>query len=911
MLGEGVGATRGAALFVLVDAEPRRRAQLDTAIQTVCDLGEVLRGGESPWRVARIVAGATAQEPLMAAVRREVAGLSGESIDVALVVLVGLIEGPAAEPALRGPRGIASLREVAAAVQACRAGRRLFAVAGWASDGELEPPLSEGCAAALSSFDAPDNSALVAVGLGSQAQPTLQGLFDALAGRALDPSTGTVTFASLASDISCAVPGVWLSGGIDSSSALFAPGGLVGAADLRLSRRPFPIAVGAPLPLLENNLVGTMLPGQFRVDALFARGGFGAIYRARQLRVDRDVAIKVLHAVVDPGSPSGRQFVQEVQSVARIDHPNVVRVYQADLTADGRLFFAMELLEGRDLEQVLREEGTLDQSRAIALICQMLAGLGAAHEAGLVHADIKPANALVVVKRGVERLVLVDFGLSRLRLGELPARSVGGTPAYMAPEQLRDGRVDARSDLFSAALVLVTLLTGWRRKSLEELVPPLGEIADAQLRAALGRALAIDPLERFQSATALVDALAREPEKRPRVDELLPTSEAPSVKSPIRWLRRGRLISGVGIALAIAGSWWWRQAGNEARLSPASLSGIAGSAQAPAQREILIGGSGTLLYGFFEPLRDFLEAKSGASVPIDSKFDLGSGGAMRSLRAEEIDVAALSVRFDRSAPAELLSAGKILLEVAIGFDETALFVRRDNPLRRLDIVDIRAHLCCAVGQPLTQPSWSQLGMPASPLAGQRVGWTLFGRTAPPVPRDSTSSTLLQADGWFCASRQLCAPASSTEEASADEVLAKLMTGPDVLALSTLAFANPQVVPLVIVDAARGMRLDGRKVLWLYLPVIEGMPVAPELCRLLDAVLDPSVAARLQAADKVQGLPERQRQQQRNSLGLDDGSCQVRPVMRPPEGAAKDGVIRASVGDSLEIQQRWVPDPPQP
>src|SRR5262249_41586079 len=154
------------------------------------------------------------------------------------------------------------------------------------------------------------------------------------------------------------------------------------------------------------------------------------------------------------------------------------RIFQADMTYDGRLFFAMELLDGQDLQQL----GVVPQPRAVALARQLLAGLGAAHDAGLVHADVKPANAIVVPKGDGERVVLVDFALARLRAPDRAVESAGGTPAYMAPEQLHEGRVDARSDVFAAGLVLVTLLTGWRRPNAFTMVPPLDGIEDARLR---------------------------------------------------------------------------------------------------------------------------------------------------------------------------------------------------------------------------------------------------------------------------------------------------------------------------------------------------------------------------------------------------------------------------------------------
>ncbi|MBK7537776.1 MAG: serine/threonine protein kinase [Myxococcales bacterium] len=459
----------GAALFVLVEGAAGRVGPLDAAIQTVCDLGEVLRTGEPPWRVGRVVAGASSSEPVVMAVQRELCALAVKPVDVALLVLVGPIGGPDDDPRLEGATGPASLRDIAAAARTWRAERYVIAVAGWSAAGGREPELRDACARALESAGGPT---VVAVGLDALAQPTLEGLLGALEGSAIDPSTGTVTYASLLCDVARAAPGALIEGS-SLGATLFSPGPLAGASDPRRSHRQGSARRAGPLPAVPaaddaEDLTGAMLPGQFRIDGLFARGGFGAIYRARQLAVERDVAIKVLRATVEHGAPSGRLFLHEIQSVGRIDHPNVVRIHHADVTATGRLFFVMELLEGRDLEKLLADEGLLPRARAVALIGQLLAGLGAAHEVGLVHADVKPANALVVPRGGGERLVLVDFGLARLRPVDQPARSVGGTPAYMAPEQLREGRVDARSDLFSATLVLVTLLTGWRRSSLEE-----------------------------------------------------------------------------------------------------------------------------------------------------------------------------------------------------------------------------------------------------------------------------------------------------------------------------------------------------------------------------------------------------------------------------------------------------------
>ncbi|MBL8625009.1 MAG: SUMF1/EgtB/PvdO family nonheme iron enzyme [Myxococcales bacterium] len=322
----------------------------------------------------------------------------------------------------------------------------------------------------------------------------------ALGGLASDPSTGTVTLASLGRFVSARLPTAVVRP-VDDRDAFITPGAL----DLLRSRRiDAPASGGGVAPAS----VGTVLPGRFRLDAELARGTFGTVYRARQLAVERDVAIKLLHGDIDPTSPDGHLFLQEIRAVGRLDHLNVVRIYQADVAHDGRLFYAMELLSGQTLTEVAAA-GAVELTRAVALVTQVLAGLAAAHDAGLIHADIKPANVIVVPLRGIERAVLVDFGLARLRASE-PAASAGGTPAYMAPEQLRHGRVDARSDLFSTALVLVHLLTGWRRRKADELAPPLDGVEDARVRAALTRALAIDPAARFATAGEFAAALTGE-----------------------------------------------------------------------------------------------------------------------------------------------------------------------------------------------------------------------------------------------------------------------------------------------------------------------------------------------------------------------------------------------------------------
>ena len=347
-----------------------------------------------------------------------------------------------------------------------------------------------------------DDGLRVAVVTRDQGATAIDALVAGLRGAALDLRRGAITARSLAAHLETVGARVALPAGDAADRELFEPPSLE-----RLWRLGWSVAAGRPAVTAtgDDPALGTVLPGRFRLDARLAEGGFGIVYRARQLAIGRDVAVKVMRAGIDPFSEDGRLFVQEVQAVGRIDHANVVRVYQADVTADGRLFFAMELLDGRDLQAQV-EAGPTPLADAVALVAQLLAGLDAAHRAGLVHADVKPGN--VIVSGG--RAVLVDFGLARLRRADEAAPAIGGTPAYMAPEQLEHERVDARSDLFAAALVLVALVTGWRRTRAADLVPPpdvLARIDDARVRDALSRALAIDPAARFATAAAFAAAL--------------------------------------------------------------------------------------------------------------------------------------------------------------------------------------------------------------------------------------------------------------------------------------------------------------------------------------------------------------------------------------------------------------------
>jgi serine/threonine protein kinase/formylglycine-generating enzyme required for sulfatase activity len=503
----------GAALLVAGHGAIGGTALDASAVHSLGQIGEALLATGAGWQLRRL--SAAAGERLRAdrgSIKHYLDELVAEPVRVAVLVVLGVV-ADAGGPALVTSSQLREYPEdatlplawIGERLRQIRAEQLLVVVSA-----RRDPSFAASAGAELSSgspvawLDALRTGRphdLIAVDSPSAGAPLVAALLDGIFGEALDSTTGTVTMKSLSQHLARSVPTAALQAS-DASHTLTHSPPLAGLWDLGRSQS---IRSRPRAPAAADDLSGLVLPGRFRIDSVLARGTFGTVYRARQLSVERDVAVKVLHSDIDPLSQDGRLFVQEIRAVGRIDHANVVRIYQADIARDGRLFYAMELLEGHDLQQ-LAAAGPLRRARAIELVRQLLIGLAAAHDAGLVHADVKPANAIVVPRGDGERVVLVDFGLARLRAHDHPAVSAGGTPAYMAPEQLQDGRVDARSDVFSAALVLVTLLTGWRRPNSFTLIPSLDAI-DADLREILKKALALEPANRYATARELAAAL--------------------------------------------------------------------------------------------------------------------------------------------------------------------------------------------------------------------------------------------------------------------------------------------------------------------------------------------------------------------------------------------------------------------
>lgn len=210
--------------------------------------------------------------------------------------------------------------------------------------------------------------------------------------------------------------------------------------------------------------VGVVVDGKYRVDAIIGQGGMGAVFRAWDLRLERAVAIKVVRADLLGDPDSRARFRRESQIVARLQHPAIVTIFDYGNLADGAAYLVMEFVPGEDLRSVLRRERQLSAERTVDLLSAVAAGVDSAHKSGVFHRDLKPENILLPESGTGPKVV--DFGVAKLtaaghETGQLTTGgTIVGTPAYMAPEQLRGEAVDRRADVFSLGVMSYEMLTG-------------------------------------------------------------------------------------------------------------------------------------------------------------------------------------------------------------------------------------------------------------------------------------------------------------------------------------------------------------------------------------------------------------------------------------------------------------------
>ncbi|MCD9877746.1 serine/threonine-protein kinase [Streptomyces guryensis] len=309
-----------------------------------------------------------------------------------------------------------------------------------------------------------------------------------------------------------------------------------------------------------SELIGRQVAG-YRIEREIGRGGMAVVYRARDLRLDRTVALKLLAPELARNDTFRLRFTHESRAAAAIDHPHIVPVYEAGET-DGVLYIAMRYVEGSDLRHLLDRRGPLAPSAALRIAAQVASALDAAHEHGLVHRDVKPGNILVA--RGTdsdhpEHAYLTDFGLTKKSLSLTGFTTVGqfvGTLDYVAPEQISGRPVDGRCDVYGFACVVFECLASrppFRRDDDMALLwahqydqpPPLTEFRPdlpPAVGAVFAEALAKSPDDRHDSCLAFVAALRSAMTGAPGIDHpptevdlRAPRAKRDRAEPPPRW----------------------------------------------------------------------------------------------------------------------------------------------------------------------------------------------------------------------------------------------------------------------------------------------------------------------------------------------------------------------------------------
>lgn len=282
---------------------------------------------------------------------------------------------------------------------------------------------------------------------------------------------------------------------------------------------PSPAPVGDGGNPAVMSMVQNTLGERYIIEKELGRGGMGVVYLARDKQLDRRVALKFLGTLVDNNEEYRQRFVREAKSAAKINHPNIVAIY--DISASqGKAYIAMEYVEGASLHQYIQKKGKLAPREALNYMAQACSALYAIHSMGIVHRDIKPDN-IVIAKGGLVKLM--DFGLAKAEDHRITKSNiVMGTPCYMSPEQAQGKDVDARADIYAMGLVLYEMLTGRVvfgdgdviMRQITEMPPKLSEMVSdlpAELDEFAYKCIAKDPDERFANCKELVEAIRKLP----------------------------------------------------------------------------------------------------------------------------------------------------------------------------------------------------------------------------------------------------------------------------------------------------------------------------------------------------------------------------------------------------------------
>ncbi len=284
----------------------------------------------------------------------------------------------------------------------------------------------------------------------------------------------------------------------------------------RLSTAPTHTTTTSPAFIALQSAVA----GRYSLETEIGRGGMGIVFLARDVALDRPVAIKLLPPDLAADSEFRQRFVQEARTAAGLSHPNIVPIHSVEEHGD-LVFFVMTFVDGETLGQRVERQGPLRPSEAVRLIQEVAWALTLAHAKGIVHRDVKPDN--ILLDKATERAMVTDFGIARVAAvkGTADAAEIVGTAHYMSPEQALGEDVDARSDIYSLGITAFFALTGTvpfdaptlpaiLAKHVSEPPPPLSSVRDlpGKLAEAVDRCLLKDPTKRFQSSEELAEALA-------------------------------------------------------------------------------------------------------------------------------------------------------------------------------------------------------------------------------------------------------------------------------------------------------------------------------------------------------------------------------------------------------------------
>jgi serine/threonine protein kinase len=362
---------------------------------------------------------------------------------------------------------------------------------------------------------------------------------------------------------------------------------------------------------VAHPLIGAVVADRYKLLALLGEGGMGSVFKAEHVRMGKVLAVKILRGDFAKDEEAVRRFSDEAQLVSRLSHPHTIAVFDfGEIGFVDGLYLAMEYVPGKDLATILRRDKVLPVPRVVTIGQQLLGSLAEAHDAGIVHRDVKPGNVMVMRTRtGDDFAKVLDFGIAKLRdEGTSSVTSDGeivGTPNYLAPEQARGRDVDARADIYAAGCVLFEALAGRPpfvagnpiavvNAHLSTPAPPLADYAPdvpAPIAAVVARALEKDPAARYRSADEMRAALLDAGElsgpstpRRPYAPEVTGELEIASrddfadFERQLRSLKRSRIVAPLAVALLVAAAgliaWRWTEVYSLlARRTP----GVAGS----------------------------------------------------------------------------------------------------------------------------------------------------------------------------------------------------------------------------------------------------------------------------------------------------------------------------------------------